>query len=254
MSLTTEINDGVALVTLNRPEAMNALSHSLRAALSAAFPHLDADPAVRVIVLTGAGNRAFSAGLDLRELGQDVAVLTNLESENDGSNPVRAIAACGKPVIGAINGVAITGGFELALACDLMLLSENARFADTHAKVGVMPGWGLSQRLSRLVGPGRAKELAFSGRFLDAHEALTWGLGNRIVPPEALIPQALELARAMAAMPPAFLARYKRLIDDGYGLPFAEAMAMEARESQAWNSAATTDTIGAQGRRLLDRE
>lgn len=252
MDLLTEIRNGVALVTLNRPAAMNALSRSLRAAIVATFQRLDADPDVRAIVLTGAGERAFSAGLDLRELGQDVSVLSDLEGENGGTNPVRAVADCGKPVIGAINGVAITGGFELALACDMLLLSENARFADSHGRVGVLPGWGLSQRLSRLIGPGRAKELAFSGRFLDAQQALAWGLGNRVLPAGDLVPQALALAGEMAVMPPAFIARYKGLIDQGYALPFGEAMALEAREALAWNSRATAEAIGAQGRRLLD--
>lgn len=253
MDLLTDIRNGVALVTLNRPQAMNALSRALRAAVVATFQRLDADPDVRAIVLTGAGERAFSAGLDLRELGQDVAVLSDLEGENGGTNPIKVVAGCRKPVIGAVNGVAITGGFELALACDMLLLSENARFADSHAKVGVLPGWGLSQRLSRLVGPGRAKELAFSGRFLGADEALAWGLGNRILPAADLVPQAVALAASMAAMPPAFIARYKGLIDQGYALPFAEAMALEAREALAWNSRATAEGIGAQGRRLLDR-
>ena len=149
--VTIDIADGVATVTLNRPQAMNALSQALRIELAKAMRAVDADDNVRVVILTGAGTRAFTAGLDLKELGQQGLSAANDQSPD--SNPVRAIEQCSKPVIGAINGVAITGGFELALACDVLLASENARFADTHARVGAMPGWGPSQKLSRLAGP-----------------------------------------------------------------------------------------------------
>src|SRR6185436_16044353 len=110
----------------------------------------------------------------------------------------RAVLACSKPIIGAINGVAITGGFEVALACDVLICSTNARFADTHARVGITPGWGLSQKLSRTIGPYRAKELSLSGNFLDAKTAYDWGLVNRVVAPEELMPAALKLASDMA--------------------------------------------------------
>lgn len=253
MELTTEIRNGVALVTLNRPEAMNALSRSLRGAIVEVFRRLDQDAEVRSIVLTGAGERAFSAGLDLRELEQDVAVLTELEGENGSTNPVKAVSSCSKPVIGAINGVAITGGFELAIACDILVLSEHARFADTHAKLGVMPGWGLSQKLSRLIGPGRAKELSFSGKFIAAHEAVTWGLGNRVLPAAELVSEALKLAGSVAQMPPAFIARYKSLIDYGYEMTYGEALALEASEARHWNAVATAETVGQSGRGLLSQ-
>src|SRR5690606_12007271 len=157
--------NGVALVTLNRPQAMNALSASLRLALSEAMIAIRDDPAVKVVVLTGAGEKAFTAGLDLKELGSDTAGLNAATDPDPKSNPVNAVASCGKPVIGAINGVAITGGFEVALACDILIASSNARFADTHALVGIMPGWGLSQKLSRIIGLSRAREMSFSGRF-----------------------------------------------------------------------------------------
>lgn len=250
MDLLIEKHGAVAVVTLNRPQAMNALSRALRLRLVEAFAALDADDAVRAVVLTGAG-RAFCAGLDLRELGADVAILTDLEAEAAGTNPVRAIERCRKPVIGAVNGAAITGGFEVALACDLLLVSVEARFADTHARVGVIPGWGLSQKLSRLIGPGRAKELAFTGRTIGARQALDWGLANHLVAPEDLIPQALTLAQEMAALPPAFIARYKRLIDAGFGLPLAQALDLEAAEARAWNRGVTREEAADRGARLL---
>lgn len=224
----------VAIVTLNRPQAMNALSQALRRDLAKVFRELEADDDVRAIVLTGAGTRAFTAGLDLKELGQQGLGATNAEGPDD--NPVKAIEQTGKPVIGAINGVAITGGFEVALACDVLIGSENARFADTHARVGIMPGWGLSQKLSRLIGPYRARELSLSGNFLDAATAERWGLLNRVVSAEDLVAAATQLAHDMATIAPSFARVYKKLINDGYELPFGQAMALEAERSTAANA------------------
>jgi len=224
----------VAIVTLNRPQAMNALSQTLRRDLARVFRELEADDDVRAIVLTGAGTRAFTAGLDLKELGSQGLGAANAETADD--NPVKAIEQTGKPVIGAINGVAITGGFEVALACDVLIASENARFADTHARVGIMPGWGLSQKLSRLIGPYRARELSLSGNFLDAATAERWGLLNRVVPADELVAAATRLAHDMATIAPGFARGYKKLINDGYELPFGPAMALEAERSTAANA------------------
>ena len=225
--VTVEIKDGVAVLTLNRPEAMNALSRALRTELALAVEAADADPAVRVLVLTGAGERAFTAGIDLKEL----AAAEKLDFGPVQADPAEAMEACRKPIIGAINGVAITGGFELAIACDILIASTNARFADTHARVGIQPGWGLSQRLSRLIGISRAKELSFSGNFLDAQTALAWGLVNRVVAPDELLPAALKLAADIASVDPDMVGRYKALIDDGFALPFGAAMALEKARS-----------------------
>ena len=237
--------DGVATVTLSRPEAMNALSRALRAELYRAMIAVDADDAVRCVILTGAGTRAFTAGLDLKELGSTPGALGAANASGGKENPVKAIERCRKPVIGAINGVAITGGFEVALACDILIASENARFADTHARVGVMPGWGLSQKLSRLIGISRAKELSFSGNFLDAATACAWGLVNRVVPAAELLPAARALAADIATADADFIAAYKALIDDGYGLPVGEAMALEHVRSSAANAAVTPDAVEA---------
>jgi enoyl-CoA hydratase len=237
--------EGVAVVTLNRPDAMNALSTALRAALYRAMIDVEADADVRCVVLTGAGERAFTAGLDLKELGSQAGALGSANATGAQENPVKAIETCSKPVIGAINGVAITGGFEVALACDILIASERARFADTHARVGVMPGWGLSQKLSRLIGISRAKELSLSGNFLDAATAERWGLVNRVVPAEALMDTAVALARDIASADAGFIAAYKKLIDDGFAMPFGEAMALEAERSTAANRAVTPEAVEA---------
>lgn len=243
--VVVEIDGPVATVTLNRPQAMNALSRALRSELYRAMVRLDADESVRVVILTGAGERAFTAGLDLKELGSEADALGSANATGAEENPVKAIELCRKPVIGAVGGVAITGGFEVALACDILIASEAARFADTHARVGVMPGWGLSQKLSRLIGISRAKELSLSGNFLDAATAERWGLVNRVVAAAELMPTARRLAADIASADPAFVAAYKRLIDDGFALRFDEAMALEHARSSAANAAVTPQAVEA---------
>ena len=241
--VTTDILDGVALVTLNRPQQMNALSADVRLGLVQTFSALNENPDVRVAILTGAGERAFCAGLDLKELGAGgVHPQTIVADVND---PVSTLNRFTKPIIGAINGVAITGGFELALACDVLLASSTARFADTHGRVGIMPGWGLSQKLSRLVGIARAKELSLTGNFLDAATANAWGLVNRVVAPGELLAQARALAADMAQMPLEILVTYKKLIDDGFALPFGEAMALEKATSGVYNAGVSAAEIEA---------
>lgn len=243
--LLVEKQDGIAVVTLNRPEAMNALSKALRSELYKAMVALDADPEVSVVILTGAGERAFTAGLDLKELGSDAGAMGAANAEGADENPVKAIELCKKPVIGAINGVAITGGFEVALACDVLIASENARFADTHARVGIMPGWGLSQKLSRLIGLYRAKELSLTGNFLSAQKAEEWGLVNRVVPAGDLLPTAKKLAADMATIPVETLTTYKRIIDDGFALSFGDGLKLEHERSRKLNREVTPDAVEA---------
>jgi enoyl-CoA hydratase len=243
--LKIEIEDGIAVVTLNRPEAMNALSKAMRQALYDGLKSVEANPDVRVIVLTGAGDRAFTAGLDLKELGSDPNGLGAANAAEPVANPVKAIETCSKPVIGAINGVAITGGFEVALACDILIASENARFADTHARVGILPGWGLSQKLSRLIGIYRAKELSLSGNFLDARTAEAWGLVNRVVPHADLLTVAKKLAADIASVPADAVSTYKKLIDDGFALPYGEAIVHETATTSRLNAAVTPEQVEA---------
>jgi enoyl-CoA hydratase len=238
-----DVADGLAVVTLNRPEAMNALSRALRQELAGAFDRLNADDAVRVVILTGAGEKAFTAGLDLKELGADAGALSDANATAPDQNPVAAVERCVKPVIGAINGVAITGGFELALACDILIASQRARFADTHARVGIMPGWGLSQKLSRLIGIHRAKELSLSGNFLDAATAEAWGLVNRVVPAEMLMATAKKLAADIAHAPAPAVQTYKKIIDQGFAASFGDGMMIEQRLSSAANAQMTPDRI-----------
>ena len=249
--LLTEINPaGYALLTLNRPQAMNALSRGLMAALAGAIDALAANPAVRVLILTGAG-RAFCAGLDLKEIGAGQGSLGRPADARSGlaqtadqagpagplsSDPVAALARYPGPVIGAINGAAVTGGFELALACDVLLASSAARFADTHARIGVAPGWGLSQKLSRAIGPYRARELSFTGNWLQAEQAAAWGLVNRVLAPDDLLPAARALALDMLGSLPAMLLRYKSVINDGYALALGDAMALEQQRARAFNA------------------
>jgi len=251
MLVTVERDGNVAVVTMNRPEAMNALSSALREELAKAMVAVDADDSIHAVVLTGAGQRAFTAGLDLKELGTQGLGAANAETPQ--ANPVKAIEQCRKPVIGAINGVAITGGFEVAVACDILIASENARFADTHARVGIMPGWGLSQKLSRLIGISRAKELSLSGNFLDAQTACAWGLVNRVVPAEELLPAAKKLAADIASADPGMIQAYKRLIDDGYAVPFGEAMALEHERSSSANSQVNKTEVEARRMAVMER-
>ena len=224
-----DARDGIARITLNRPEARNAISSTLMRDLTEAFVRAGNEAAVRVVILTGAGT-AFCAGVDLKEKGA-----MSGEQIAPGERPScwRAMEACRRPIIGAINGAAITGGFELALACDVLVASTNARFADTHARVGVIPGAGLSQRLSRAVGIYRAKYLSLTGNFLSAEQAFAWGLVSHLVPPEQLDETALSIARDMLSVMPHMLEPYKALIDDGFARDFAAGMDLESRQSAA---------------------
>ncbi len=242
--LTVEKKGGYAILTMNRPNAMNALNADLRQAISETALALENDPEIRVIILTGAGERAFTAGLDLKELGSgEGSIGATVDGSKKVKDPVRALGQFSGPIIGAINGVAITGGFEVALAADVLIASENARFADTHARVGIIPGWGLSQKLSRLIGISRAKELSLTGNFLSAEMAERWGLVNRVVPADQLLPVCEQLAEDMLSVEPHMLTLYKKLIDDGFGMPFEEAMAHESRINKEGNASVSAEEI-----------
>ncbi len=200
-----EIVDRVATITLNRPEARNALNEELRHALRESMAAVEANDEVDVIILTGA-DPAFCAGLDLKELGTprpDQLKVggdgeSGLSTSNEADAPRTPWGPITKPVIGAINGVAITGGFELALQCDFLIASERAAFGDTHARVGVLPGWGLSVLLPQAIGYRRALEMSLTGNFMLADEALAFGLVNRIVPHGQLLESAQNIATDIA--------------------------------------------------------
>jgi len=227
--VVVERDAGVTTVTMNRPDALNALSTGLRQALVRTFRELRDDPATEVVILTGAG-RAFTAGLDLKELGGEPGASASTAAAGEAVNDVdlgAALGDFGKPIIGAVNGYAITGGFELALMCDILVCAEEARFADTHARVGIVPGWGLSQRLPRLVGLVRAKELSLTGNFLTAERAYEWGMVNRVVPAAELLPTAMQIARDILTTEPVTRATVKRIMDEGWNATLGEGMAIE---------------------------
>ncbi len=223
-----EVEDLVAVVTLNRPERRNAISAKLFAGLREALGELDARADVRAIVLTGA-DPAFCAGLDLTELGQPGGPLA---AAGSGA----AIPELTRPLIGAVNGAAVTGGLELALACDFLVASELATFADTHARVGVMPGWGLTVALPEAVGLRRAREMSATGNFISARTALAWGLVNHVVPHEQLLGFSRGLAADVASADPdalrAILATYR----EGALVTGREARQVEARAHRSFHA------------------
>lgn len=189
-----DARDRIATITLNRPKQRNALSGETIRALQAAVGFAQGNDAIDVIILTGA-DPAFCAGLDLKELGSGAGTLTS--TQPTASTPIAErgpLPPGPKPVIGAINGAAITGGFELALACDFLVASDQARFADTHARVGIQPWWGLTVLLPQAIGLRRAREMSATGNFCDAQTALDWGLVNHVVPHDELLPFTRSLA------------------------------------------------------------
>lgn len=229
-----EVADRVATVTLNRPEARNALSREVRRQLPKLMARADEDADVDVVILTGA-DPAFCAGLDLKELGSgEHDIGAAVTGDEPGAGQRGPFPAMSKPVIGAINGVAVTGGFELALNCHFLVASERARFADTHARVGIQPGWGLTVLLPEAVGFRRARELSATGNFLDAETALAWGLVNHVVAHDELLPFCRQLAADIASNDQAGVQRILKTYDEGALVDGAGAWALEARVSFDW--------------------
>jgi enoyl-CoA hydratase len=227
-----EVADRVGTITLNRPEARNALSGELNRELAQAITELDAREDVGCMVLTGA-DPAFCAGVDLKEISSE----QRSEQRDRLSRPARhfgMIPAHDTPLIGAVNGAAVTGGLELALGCDFLIASERARFADTHARVGVMPGGGLTVRLPKLIGVDRAKRMSFTGDYIDAATALLWGLVVEVVPHETLLQRALEVAAAVVSIPDAHVREIRRMYDEIGALSGQEAWQAESEWSRTW--------------------
>jgi enoyl-CoA hydratase len=215
---------GVALVTLDRPAALNALSFDLLDQLVDALEALDRDPACRAIGIAGSGTRAFAAGADIRELEpQTAATLT----AGGRFGTWDRLAMVGLPLIAAVRGVALGGGCELAMTCDMVVAAEDATFGQPEILIGVMPGAGGTQRLTRAIGKARAMELILTGRSMTATEALARGLVTRVVPPEATLDVALELAALVATMPPLAVRAAKAAILDASDRPLADGLARE---------------------------
>ena len=223
-----EVDGPVATVTLNRPDARNALNRELRKAIPTTLVELDGRDDISAIVLTGA-DPAFCAGIDLKELAAGGDALSENAATGQSGVTRGPYPEMSTPVIGAINGVAITGGFELALACDFLVASERARFADTHARVGIMPGWGLTVLLPEAVGYRRAKELSTTGNFLDADTAL-----NHVVPHDELVPFCQQLGRDIATVDRRAVRRMLQTYDEGALRDGAGAWALEGEVSVAW--------------------
>lgn len=233
-SVLLDISDRIATITLNRPEARNALSSEVLRLLPQKMKEADASDDVDVLILTGT-DPAFTAGLDLKELGSTAGNLGG-GSGADGSTNADGVRGpfpgLSKPLIGAINGVAVTGGFELALNCDFLIASERAKFGDTHSRVGVMPGWGLTVLLPQAIGVRRAREMSFTGNFMDAEEALQFGLVNHVVPHDELLPFTRRIATDIIGNEQdgvrQIRATYAEIAHD------EDSWATESRDGRAW--------------------
>jgi enoyl-CoA hydratase len=219
-----EKENGVALITLNRPERRNALNQDLLANLYSCVDEVAGDIDIRAAIITGAGP-GFCSGLDLKAIATE-----NLaDPRGDGRDMLVVFGACKKPIIGAINGATMTGGFELALNCDFLIASEQASFADTHVKMGIHPGWGMSQLLQEVVGQRMAKQMSLTCQFISAAEALRIGLVNEVVPADRLVPRAKEIAGYIAKQNPEILMTMKDLIEHRNKATLEESLAYERR-------------------------
>ncbi|MEU0494385.1 enoyl-CoA hydratase [Mycobacterium sp. NPDC006124] len=240
--LLVDTADRVRTLTLNRPQARNALSAELRTQFYAALAEAEADEAVDVVIVTGA-DPVFCAGLDLKELG-NTTQLPDISPK---------WPAMGTPVIGAINGAAVTGGLELALYCDILIASENARFADTHARVGLLPTWGLSVRLPQKVGIGMARRMSLTGDYLSAGDALRAGLVTEVVAHDDLLPKARAVAAAIVGnnrkAVRALLESYHRIDQEQTDA----GLWIEATSATRWMQVATGDDIASSRAAVLER-
>ena len=220
--------EGVRVLTFNRPAVRNALNTALRLRLVSELRTADEDPDVAVVVLTGT-DPAFSAGVDLKERLDNSAL-----GAVDRINPGQALRAMAKPVICAVNGACATGALEIALSCTWIIASERARFADTHARVGLLPRWGMSALLPRAVGLRQAREMTATGNFVDAGEALRIGLVNQVVAHDQLMERSRRLAADVASSDPAAVRRSLELYDEGDGRSLAGALGLEAEAGALW--------------------
>jgi enoyl-CoA hydratase len=238
-------DEDIVRITLNRPGVLNALNAALCTDLRQALEDVRRDESVSVVILTGAG-RAFSAGLDFSDQ-TDVVVRHDIMRD-----VFSLLRGPGPPVIAAVNGFAITGGFELALACDIVIASSDAVFRDTHAQAGIVPGGGNTQRLPRIVGEKKAKEILFASDFISAAEGEKLGFVNRVVPPEKLDEECMLLARKIAAQPKHVIRKIRQVMDDGLGMDFDAATQFELSESLDWCKGLGGEEFANRGQSIID--
>ena len=219
--------EGIGTVTINRPESLNALNGEVYTELYKLFQEIEDDQDVRAVILTGSGEKAFIAGADIAEMQpqSSVEIRSFIDKGRRASDRIYTLS---KPVIAAINGFALGGGCELAMCCDLRVASENAKFGQPEINLGIIPGAGGTQRLSRLIGMTKAKELIYTGNAIDANTAFTMGLVNKVVPPESLMAEAKELARKLLSKSSIALALAKKAITSGANMNLPSGLDLEA--------------------------
>ena len=226
-NLLIETTDGITTLTINRPQVLNALNSDVVQELECALYKLDLDAAVKAVVVTGAGEKAFVAGADIKEMSE-ISAYEAHDFARRGQRLMLLIKKMRKPVIAAVNGYALGGGLELALACDFIYASEKAKFGFPEVGLGIIPGFGGTQNLARLIGPNRANELIFSGRILTAAKALEWGIVNELIAPEELLAKALETAREIAGKGALGVAYAKDAIANGLNMTKEDGFRYEA--------------------------
>ncbi|MDF3052036.1 MAG: enoyl-CoA hydratase [Geminicoccaceae bacterium] len=226
-TLLFELSDGIARITINRPDKLNALNATVLSELGDAITRVETDAAVKGVILTGAGSKAFVAGADITELAKQNPIEGKARSLL-GQQVFRRLERCGKPVIAAVNGFALGGGCELAMACHIRIASDQARFGQPEVKLGIGPGYGGTARLPRLVGRGRALELLLTGAMIDAAEAYRIGLVNRVVPADKLIEQTQTMLRGILENGPLAIQACLEAVDAGMDATLDQALLLEA--------------------------
>ncbi len=226
-TLLVEKKDNIAIVTINRPKVLNALNKTVIEELEKCFKELQNDPEVGAVILTGAGDKAFVAGADISGL-VELNPLEGKEFAEKGQAVFNLIENLGKPVIAAINGYALGGGCELAMACTIRIASEKAKLGQPEVNLGIIPGYGGTQRLPRLIGKGRAMELILTGRMVDAQEAYQMGLVNKVVPPEKLMDEAIEMAKTILSKGPLAVKYAMEAVNRGLEVSLEEGLRIEA--------------------------
>jgi len=226
-TLLFDVRDGIAFVTINRPDKLNALNDQVMAELGQAADRITSDDAIRGVILTGAGPKAFVAGADIADLAKQ-GPFDGKARALRGQGVLRRLETCGKPVVAAVNGFALGGGCELAMACHIRIASDSAKFGQPEVKLGIAPGYGGTQRLPRLVGKGRALQLILTGEMIDAAEAYRIGLVNKVVPAAELAAESEKLLRGILAMGPLAVRLSLEAVERGLDMSMEEGLLLEA--------------------------